>query len=37
MSYVLLGYGATLGTLGAYGLRVVMRGRALSRRARLPR
>ncbi len=37
MSYVLLGYGATLGTLGVYALRVVVRGRALSRRARVTR
>jgi len=33
MRYVLLGYGATLGTIGVYALRVVFRGRALARRA----
>jgi len=34
VKYVLLGYGATVGTLGIYALRVVFRGRALARRAR---
>lgn len=34
MKYVLLGYGATVGTLGAYAVRVVFRGRALARQAR---
>lgn len=29
--YVLAGYGITLGALGLYALRVVRRGRALSR------
>ena len=33
MTYVLLGYGATLGTLGVYALRVVFRGRALARQS----
>lgn len=31
MSYVLLGYGATLGTLALYALRVILRTRALTR------
>ena len=29
--YVLAGYGITVGTLGLYALRVVLRGRALAR------
>ena len=33
MSYVLLGYGTTVGALGAYALRVVVRRRALSRQS----
>jgi hypothetical protein len=37
MSYVLAGYGATVGTLGVYALRVVLRGRALARQARATR
>ena len=31
MSYVLAGYGITLGVLAAYAARLVVRGRALSR------
>jgi hypothetical protein len=31
MNYVLAGYGITIATLGAYSLRVVLRGRALRR------
>ena len=34
MSYVLLGYGASVGTLGIYALRVVLRSRVLAREAR---
>ena len=33
MTYVLLGYAVTVGTLGAYALRVVIRRRALSRQS----
>jgi hypothetical protein len=37
MSYVLAGYGATVGVLAVYGLRVMLRVRALARAPRTPR
>ena len=37
MTYVLLGYGATVATLVVYAARLGMRARALSRRQGAPR